>query len=446
MPSSPPDTVQMRAVRFHPTNSHAGMAHECEEPAASPGPSENPIVPRLRLAPIEGLRAYLALWVLVCHVLWSSGYEADALWIVPKLLAKGRYAVEVFIIVSGFVIFFLLDRQRENYKQFITRRIFRIFPLFVVLFLLAIPASQLVLWNTVHSPHLTPEHVGDLLRQIHSWWANIGWHVPLHLLMLHGAVPPVLLPDSSMAFLAPAWSLSTEWQFYLIAPLTFALAAGSRPIHRVGLCAACVAIFVAAKGLARVMPESDSNAALPSLLEFFFIGAASYFLYKRQAEKPLFDSAFPVFASLGVFLFVLGGTSRFQLIPVVIWIIFLGLILEHPGSWSARKISPLFTHPWAQYLGRISYSLYLSHMLLMSAAQYFILRLAPGLTQPAHFVLLLAATALLSIPVSAALYHYIEAPATELGRRLARKLGPDASLSRFIWPAAARGVLRNPSA
>jgi hypothetical protein len=32
-----------------------------------------------RLLPIEGLRAYLALWVVVCHALWASGYEMEAL-------------------------------------------------------------------------------------------------------------------------------------------------------------------------------------------------------------------------------------------------------------------------------------------------------------------------------------------------------------------------------
>ncbi|HKQ36464.1 MAG TPA: acyltransferase, partial [Verrucomicrobiae bacterium] len=309
-----------------------------------------------------------------------------------------------------------------NYAGFIIRRFFRIFPVFLLMFLASIPGSLLVAWNTAHAPYLSAAHVHDLLQLIQSWWSNIEWHVPLHLVMLHGAVPPGVLEHTSMAFLAPAWSLSTEWQFYLVAPLAFAFAIRSRVLYRSGLCALCVCIFVVAKGASRVFPESDSQGALPSLLEFFFVGAVSYFLYKRNAENPFFDSVFPVFASLGVFLFVLGGTSRIQLAPLVVWIIFLGLILEHPASACSRKISPLFTHRLPQFLGRISYSLYLSHMLLMSVVQYCLLKLAPGMAQPFHFVLLLALTILTSIAFSAVLYRYVEAPATNWGKRLAARL------------------------
>ena len=427
----------MRANRFVRTDAQLGSAPVCDQ--ARPVSATPELArPLQRLAAIEGLRAYLALWVLVCHVMWSSGYELSALSMIPKILAKGRYAVEVFMIISGFVIFFLLDKKRENYAAFITRRFFRIFPAFLVLFVLAIPGSILVLWNTAHAPYLSYEHARDLVQLIQSWWSNIEWHVPLHLLMLHGAVPPALLEGSSMAFLAPAWSLSTEWQFYLIAPAVFALATSSRARHRVALCAACVGIFVLAKAATRVFPESDSNAALPSLIEFFFVGAASYFLYKRNAEKPFFDSAFPVFASIGVFLFVLGGTSRAQLVPLVLWIMFFGLILEHPASVCSRLISPLFTHRLPQFLGRISYSLYLSHMLLMGIAQFCILNLAPGLPRPVHFVLLLVATFLASVGVSAALYRYLEVPAMELGKRLGNKFATAPGETLLLRPTHRR--------
>ena len=427
-----PQTLHTRANGLFSRRSHAREMNGNGKPEPPAAENSSPSFPKL--GAIEGMRAYLALWVLVCHVLWSSGYEADALSMIPRLLAKGRYAVEVFMIISGFVIFFLLDKQRENYKQFIVRRFFRIFPAFFALFLLAIPGSLLVLWNTNHTPYLAAQHVNGLVALIQSWWANIAWHVPVHLVMLHGAVPPAVLENSSMAFLAPAWSLSTEWQFYLVAPFAFALAVSSRPLARIILCAACVSIYVAAKAATRVFPETDSQADLPSLLVFFFIGAASYFLYKRNAAKPIFDSAFPVFASIGVFIFVLSGTNRFQMVPLMLWIIFLGLILDSPGSLSSRVLSPLFTHRLPQYLGRISYSLYLCHMLVMSIIQYCMLKLAPGLPQPVHFVLLLTTTLLVSIGLSALLYRYLEAPGTEFGKRLARKLASTPQAEPLLLP------------
>jgi len=44
-------------------------------------------------------------------------------------------------------------------------------------------------------------------------------HLLAHLTLLHGALPHNILPASEYMFLAPAWSLSLEWQFYLIAPI-----------------------------------------------------------------------------------------------------------------------------------------------------------------------------------------------------------------------------------
>src|SRR5689334_15384840 len=88
-----------------------------------------PQAPGCRLNLIEGMRAYLALWVLLCHTLWFSGYTQQVLSGPAKLLVEGRCAVDVFIIISGFVIFFLLDHQRDTWRPFIVRRFFRLFPL-----------------------------------------------------------------------------------------------------------------------------------------------------------------------------------------------------------------------------------------------------------------------------------------------------------------------------
>ena len=233
-----------------------------------------------RLNAVEGLRGYLALWVLVCHVLWAAGFEVEALSGLPKLLRRGEYAVDVFVIVSGFVIFLSLDTRQESYKQFIVRRFFRLFPLFIVLFALAIPLSRLSLWNVAHaSQYLTPNQAQYLIDTVGMWWQNIHWHAPLHLLMMHGMVPELLLPHAPDSFLMSAWSVSLEWQFYLIAPLAFALAVSSERFQRLGLCVICLLLLLGAR---YVIPSVPLGAALPFHVEFFFLGAASYFVYKRR--------------------------------------------------------------------------------------------------------------------------------------------------------------------
>jgi peptidoglycan/LPS O-acetylase OafA/YrhL len=370
-----------------------------------------------RLLPIEGLRAYLALWVVVCHALEASGYEAEALTGLPKLALIGEYAVQLFIIISGFVIMLALDKHRETYVQFLVRRFSRLFPVFIVLFVVAIPLSQVSLWNLTHaSQYLTSDQIEFRTDRMEAWWANIHWNIPLHLLMLHGVVPNSLIQDAPGAFLIPAWSLSLEWQFYLVAPLAFAWAVSAKSYRRLGLCALCIVLVVAAR---YVLPSVEYGAALPFHVQFFFLGAVSYFIYKRKVAHQLSDAAFPAACCLALFLFGLSGSAG-ALIPIGLWVVFLGLLLEQPSSISSRLVAPLLTNPVVLYLGRISYSLYLSHILVIIVIQYALLTWAPNLSQMAHLGVLLAWTTAATIAVSRVLYRYIEAPGIHAGRALAR--------------------------
>jgi len=372
-----------------------------------------------RLTHIEGLRAYLAFWVLICHVLWTSGYTEDLLSGLPRLLVHGDSAVDLFIIISGFVVFFLLDKQQETYGQFIVRRFFRLFPLFIVLFFLAIPLSRVTWWNATHSSlYWEPGQLAYVTALVPSWWHNLYWHIPLHLLMLHGVVPDALIRDSPSAFLVAAWSVSLEWQFYLVAPLAYAWAVSSRPFRRLRLCLACMLLFLAAR---KLFPTMNHGAALPFHLEFFFLGCASYFLYKRNLEKPHCDTWFPVACSIALFFLFMGGKSQL-IVPVALWIAFLGLVLEHPSSFCSRFLSPLFTNRLCQFLGRISYSVYLVHMLPMVLMQRAIFKCLPQLSHIAHFWILFALTAATTIAASTCLYRLIEAPGIKLGRAIAVKL------------------------
>src|SRR5580698_7425705 len=78
-----------------------------------------------RVHEFEALRGFLALWVVIGHCFRDTGY-------MPKdlghfgLLADPGFAVDVFIALSGFVIFDLVETKHEGYGPFITRRFFRI--------------------------------------------------------------------------------------------------------------------------------------------------------------------------------------------------------------------------------------------------------------------------------------------------------------------------------
>lgn len=380
---------------------------------------ETPPFTMSRLLPVEGLRAYLALWVLAGHALWVSGYEGAALTGLPKLIERGGAAVDLFIIISGFAITFSLDTRRQTYLQFIAQRFFRLFPVFIALFVVAIPLSQVSLWNVTHaSQYLRPDQIMKFSGMLEAWWANIHWNLPLHLLMLHGTVPEALDPHAPEAFLVPAWSVSLEWQFYLVAPLAYAWAVSARPYRRIALCGLCLALVWAAR---YVLPWVHFGAALPFHIEYFFLGAVSYFIYQRWAAHQLPDITFPVACCLALFLYWRSG-GEWSLIPVGLWLVFLGLILEHPSSFSSRLVSPLLTNPFVLYLGRISYSIYLSHILVIIVFQYALLTWAPHLTRMVHFGVLLASSTAATIALSAGLYRYLETPGIQAGRSLSSRL------------------------
>jgi peptidoglycan/LPS O-acetylase OafA/YrhL len=80
-----------------------------------------------------------------------------------------------------------------------------------------------------------------------------------------------------------------------------------------------------------------------------------------------------------------------------------------------------FEHPLAQFIGRISYSIYLSHFLVLMTFQYLLLKHLSNLSQAAHFWILLGTTTTGTILVSWVLYRLIEAPGIRLGHKVAAR-------------------------
>jgi peptidoglycan/LPS O-acetylase OafA/YrhL len=162
-----------------------------------------------RLTFLDGLRVFLAWTIVVIHVLYFTGFAVGS---------AGPYVVNTFIVLSGFVIAKLLIEKREPYLVFMTRRLFRLFPVYLVCLGLAIALRPWTLGS------FAPEAAREV--QENAAW---GWHLLAHLSMLHGLVPEIWLPDASYCFLPPAWAVSVELQLYLIAPFMVWLLVKSAP-------------------------------------------------------------------------------------------------------------------------------------------------------------------------------------------------------------------------
>ena len=363
-----------------------------------------PQTPR-KIACIEGLRGVLALWVLFGHVLAAAGLGAG--WRGPfAVLAAGGHAVDVFIIISGFVIFYLIDTAGETYGRFIWRRVLRLYPAYLV----CLAAAALVLPLTVTTfgnstwPHsLNENRVMVALSGI----AHFPEHLALHLLMLHSLVPDSILPYSSYAILGTAWSLSLEWQFYVLAPPLFFLLSRGPYTAMAVIAIACAAHFLIA----------GQEGMLPRHVPMFALGIASYYFWRSWSRS---IPTWPLLVVVGTALaYLLTHTPA-----IVIWTAVF-LAATQPTALFARPLLAILESPPLLAAGRWSYSVYLSHPVLLVLNIAFLRGIgAEQLGQWAFFGSLLSLTVATTLAASARLYRYVEAPVIALGRG-ARPVAPN---------------------
>jgi peptidoglycan/LPS O-acetylase OafA/YrhL len=167
-----------------------------------PSPSVHERVPAL-----DGVRGLAILLVLIFHYElrrwpWPSGVGG----LFKALINAGWTGVDLFFVLSGFLITGILWRSRERphyYRSFYTRRLFRIFPLYYVALgamFFALPA----LFGAAVAPRSSPG--------VQAWFWTFTSNV---LLALYGwqAFPP---------FTAHFWSLAVEEQFYMCWPFLMA--------------------------------------------------------------------------------------------------------------------------------------------------------------------------------------------------------------------------------
>jgi peptidoglycan/LPS O-acetylase OafA/YrhL len=347
----------------------------------------------------DGLRGMLALWVFATHVIELGPFPAVAGPV------RASLAVDVFIILSGFVIFHLLSTG-EDYRTFITRRWFRLFPVFAVCFVtaLALYATLRIDDETAfglpHGKKLTP-------------------YVAAHATMLHGVVPDEWLPDSARAILPPAWSISVEWQFYLLAPLLFAAALRPNWKNVLVLMAliAARAWHDAARATGWPMPRFDMAAILPLRLEFFAVGAGSYAVWRWLSERGRVLRVPRLCYALLVPVFIL-VTKKSPAIAIWLIIFFALIQVYFSEGWPfARALSSALNSSPLQFLGKISYPLYLLHLPALVFVRRIVEVNCPALHGLALQMVLVIGGLLASLGGAWLLHELVERPMIQFGKR-----------------------------
>jgi peptidoglycan/LPS O-acetylase OafA/YrhL len=370
-----------------------------------------------RVDELDGLRGLLSLWVVLAHIFCWTGFmefftapHAFRPILVEFIGAGG--AVETFMILSGFAISFLLNKRHQSYGQFMLGRFFRIYPVYFVCLLLGF---MVALHFTPYVLH-TAQWRGTVYFEWNRSWSSselseTGWQAFWHLTLLNGLIPRRLLSNATATFLVPAWSISLEWQYYLVAPF----------LARFVRSGAGLLFLTALAWLGLRLAHGWTNphvAFLPAQLPLFLIGIGSYHLYEQFAK--LLHRRSSVFAVPVAALLATGILTSWHSTALTLWALGFGCIFiqgDDPLSRTLSALRAFLLYRWLQRLGHISYCVYLVHWPLLIAFLAALLYWRPEISSTHALLLMLFLGLPLILFVASILHTWIERPLMTLGKR-----------------------------
>jgi peptidoglycan/LPS O-acetylase OafA/YrhL len=227
--------------------------------------------------------------------------------------------------------------------------------------------------------------------------------------MMHGAIPNDVLMDSEYAFNMPAWSISLEWQFYLVAPLfIFVLREKRQWVIPMALAVATSEMVAQRVGLRTAQP-----GALPFAAFYFAIGILSRLIYSEKLGSPqglLFAVA------LAIVFFPIAVVR-----PFLIWlVVFFGLSNSAvtDKTYLEQLYARVLKSPLALYFGSRSFSIYLCHYPVISVVAWQLFRWSV----PSSMLILTIISIPLIIVTAELAYRWIEKPGIAAGKMLAASI------------------------
>jgi peptidoglycan/LPS O-acetylase OafA/YrhL len=356
------------------------------------------------LTNLTSIRGIAAILVVIFH------FEIVLVLFLPretsKLFSKCYLMVDLFFIMSGFIIyhvygeFFKYEMQKTSFNKYIRARIARVYPLhiFTLIITVILVVSQHFKWDELFNLHAIPTHVFMLqsfgLHSIYTW--NV-----------------------------PAWSISAEFAAYIIFPIFAFLIYRYKKITPVVISALIIFIywilafkFSKANGTTgRYNLDQTFDYGYLRGIAGFLAGGMIYQLYLKKIFYFLKADAILVILFVLLFACLHYGVTDLAFIPV-----FLLLVLS--AAYNRGRVKRIFNNRFLQWLGDISYSVYLMQFPLM----VFVIVTLPhlGITwngvyslhlpywQAALCCLLFLAVL---IGISALSYQYIERPFRKLINR-----------------------------
>lgn len=353
-----------------------------------------------RWLPMEGYRGLAVLLVFFVHYSTSIGpFFALPVQAMPWLIGlheSGKAGVDIFFVLSGFLIYRGLMRKPLNVRAYARRRFVRIYPTFALIMLVYIALSLVV----------------PSISQLPGSPARAAFSVGTSALLLPGILP---IPP----LIEVAWSLSYEAFFYIAAPLGIALLRLPTWSSR-GRLLFFLAAFMAATAL------EAAGFFVHYRLTLFLGGMALYEIAPKE-DLPLRQGhwgidalafiglimSLVVYTLLGDNAYLLRGTALYRLPEVSKFLLLTPCIVFalYRSLFYAGPLARIFCVTPLRWLGNMSYSFYLAHALGIHAFFKAVPYLWPRFEATAvSYAMLAPVVFTLSLAVSVPVYLLCERP------------------------------------
>lgn len=296
---------------------------------------------------IDGLRAISVLLVLVYHAF-------------PALIPAGFIGVDVFFVISGYLITSLLLKEigsgHFSFYNFYYRRIKRIFPALLLVLICCMCIGWFVLYS--HEYKLLSRHIFtgtvflsniQLLSEVNYFDSAAQTKPLLHL-----------------------WSLGIEEQYYIVWPIILLIIAYVAPASKIKY-SICVMILLSIISFALNIHYSYSDVSIAfysPLTRFWELtvgGMLSIVIPKYNLNScQRFKNLIPVFGVLIILIYAIAGSKNFIFPGYWVLVPVIGSALILASSTKSCVVRRVLSHPFLVKVGLISYPLYLWHWPLLS--------------------------------------------------------------------------------
>lgn len=350
---------------------------------------------------IQYIRGIAALFVVLFHFRYILNGVYSQQDIGNLLFRWGEIGVDAFFIISGFIICYATENDQSK-VSFLIKRIFRIYPvylffLFTFAFILFMSGKSVGMQNLINGILILPQKYSD------------------------GA------PFYGYSFLVVAWSLFYEIAFYFI----FLISMSFSHKYRVYICSSIILSLtillqyyfngefnIGTKGGTNNNNLGVINILSSSMMLIFIVGMMLYEILKNYGEfiSSKINCTFTLFLSSTIFIYCyFTGFNSWHGIDRSVLFIFplvASLILFEIKNNNIKEIK------WISFLGDISYSLYLCHLVVVLFYNSFGGSFFAASNGFSRFFILVAT----SIFISYLSYKYIEKPSSSICRKIIKKL------------------------